>query len=242
MFYSKQHDLYINKLNNGEHFKYSRFNNGEIIAASRININGSNCDNHKYFPEMGNELEKILLNYSYSDTYVFEHYKHWYNTNNLVHGYLDNIYQQNKNLKFLDDDFIRKTHEIKPYLFIDLIESFRDKKIVIIGADYLKSLNKFFDFEYIEIPRLNCYLSKDKIISDIKERNKKEDNNIYLFSASMATNIIIDEFKEDNNNSYIDWGSVWDTFFIGKNYSYLRKRSSSNMEIYKNYYNKYLIL
>lgn len=241
MFYKEEFDKYINKLKNSEHFKYSRFNDGEIIAASGVDPNGANCDNHKYFPSMGQELDSILSNYTYSDDYILEHYRHWYDNNFLVNKYLNHKYQQNPNLKFVDDDFIRKTHENEPEKYVDLIESFRDKKVIIVGSEYLTELNKYFNFKYIQIPQRNCYLQKDYIINQIEILNKTYTNIIYLFSASMATNIIIDHFKEDKNNTYIDWGSVWDTFFVGDKYKFLRKRSSSNKDKYLNIYKDYLI-
>jgi hypothetical protein len=57
----------------------------------------------------------------------------------------------------------------------------------------------------------------------------------------MPTKIFIDYFKEDKSNSYIDWGSVWDTFFVSEKYKFIRKRSTSNKNNVINNYKEYLI-
>ena len=84
-------------------------------------------------------------------------------------------------------------------------------------------------------------MDKDNIIKEIIKINNLSNDNYYLFSASMPTKVIIDVFKEDNKNTYLDWGSVWDTFFISPQYSFIRKRSTSNHNKYLEIYKDYLI-
>ena len=68
-----------------------------------------------------------------------------------------------------------------------------------------------------------------------------ESDLFFLFSASMATNVIIDVLKDDNKNTYLDWGSVWDTFFLSNDYNFIRKRSTSNKKDIIDNYKDYLI-
>lgn len=239
LFFNKSFDYFIDRIKNNEHFRYSRFNDGELIAIIGKSPQGANCDGHKYFPEMGVELKNVLLNYKYSDNYVLESFDYWYKTLPHIKKILQELKMLNSNLKFLHTDFIRIMHEQNPELFLDFLEILKTKKIVIVGPEYLKKLNSFFDFRYISVPHKNCFLQKDRIISEMKKISEKERDVFFLLSASMPANIIIDQFK-DNKNTYLDWGSVWDTFFVSEEYSFIKKRSTSNKKEIIEKYNNFL--
>jgi len=68
LFYNKPFDDFINRILKDEHFKYSRFNDGELIAINGKSPNSANCDGHQYFPEMGSKLKEILLKYNFDET------------------------------------------------------------------------------------------------------------------------------------------------------------------------------
>jgi hypothetical protein len=240
LFYNLPFDYFFEKIKNNQHFKYSRFNDGEITAMIGKRANASNCDGHQYFPEMSKMLNDVLLNYKKDENYILESFIYWYNLLPDVNSYLNHIKFVNKDLSFLKEDFIRITHEKNPELFIDLLNLLKEKKVVVVGPYYLKKLNNFFNFDYIDVPVKNCFLGLNKIIKDVDDC-RKDENIVFLFSASMPTKIIIDYFKYDNKNTYIDWGSVWDTFFISPEYNFIRKRSSSSNEKYRLIYKDYLI-
>lgn len=94
------------------------------------------------------------------------------------------------------------------------MDALSNSNLILVGPTYLTKLNKFLSFNLLEVPSLNCYLDKRRIINEILQINETTQNNVYLFSASMATNAIIDFFKSDNTNTYLDFGSFWDKFFI----------------------------
>ena len=240
LFYSQKFEYYFDKIKNGEHFKYSRYNDGELTAIIGDRPNKSNCDGHQYFPDMSVELKQILINYKESDDYVLESFEHWYDTLPHIKKVLNDLKSHNPQLSFLKDDFIRISHERDPKSFIKLLDVLKTKKLVLVAPFYLGALRKFFDFNHITVPRKNCYLEKDEVIRQIDEARKSKDN-YFLFSASMPTKIMIDTFKDDTENTYLDWGSVWDTFFVSEEYNFIRKRSSSNKEKYKEIYKDYLL-
>jgi hypothetical protein len=240
-FYKLPFEYFFDRIRNNQHFKYSRFNDGELLAINGKNPLGSNCDGHIYFPKMGEQLKEVLLTYSKTDDYFIESFIHWYNKLPHIRNILHGLKEQNNELMFLEDDFIRISHEETPEKFIQLLDVLKNKKMVIVGPEYLKDLNKFFEFRHINVPLKNCYNNINEIIDNIKSISYNEKDIYFLLSASMPANIIIDKFKDNGNNTYLDWGSVWDTFFISPQYSFIRKRSTSNKKEIIDKYKKFLI-
>lgn len=238
IFYEKSFDYFLNRIENNEHFRYSRFNDGELIAIIGKTPQGANCDGHQYFPEMGKELKEILLKYKFDENYILESFDHWYNVLPHIKKIIHELKTSNPELSFLNTDFIRISHEQEPENFIEMLEILKTKKMVIVGPSYLMNLNKYFDFRFIEVPIKNCYVEKNRIVDDIKKICEVENDNFFLFSASMPANIIINSFN-DNKNTYLDWGSVWDTFFNSSEFNYIKKRSTSNKLNIINKYKKY---
>lgn len=242
-FFRKDFEYFYSKIKNNQPFKYARYNDSEIIALIGKFDDRANCDGHQYFKEMSVDLNNALLDYKYSENYILESGKVWYEQDYLKE-YMDKLKCINPELIFLDTCFIDWTHNYEFNNFLSLLELLKSKEIVIVGPKYLLNLNKFFPhFNHIEVPLKNCYLSKNNIIESIKNINSLRDNNIYIISASMATNVIIDNFKNDNKNTYIDWGCIWDTFFVSPEYSYIVKRAKilHNYDALKNVYKNYLI-
>ncbi|MFW6219867.1 MAG: hypothetical protein ACOC33_03425 [bacterium] len=240
IFYKKHFEYFINRIEKNNHFRYSRFNDGELIAIIGHSSHGVNCDGHQYFPEMGKKLKDVLLNYKFNENYILESFDYWYNVLPHIKIVLHKLIIQNPELKFLNTDFIRISHEQHPDKFINLLNILKEKKIVIVGPSYLKKLEKFLTFRFIEVPIKNCYLEINRITKDIKKISDIENDVFFLLSASMPANIIIDNFN-DNRNTYLDWGSVWDTFYSVQEYPFIKKRSTSNHEKYNKIYRDFLI-
>jgi hypothetical protein len=85
--------------------------------------------------------------------------------------------------------------------------------VVYIGNSDLKSLP--FVNEFITIPKANVWNFKDSVMRKIKD-TLTDEYKVYLFSAGMASNVMIHElWKSHPNNAYIDVGSVFDRY-VGK--------------------------
>lgn len=240
IFYSKPFEYFLQKMENNEHFRYSRFNDGELTAIIGQSPNRANCDGHRYFPQMGQELKDVLLNYKADENYILEAFDHWYYKLPHIKQVLHDLVEANPELKFLNTDFIRIAHEQYPERFIQVLDVLREKNVVVVGPAYLTNLNKHFSFRYIDVPLKNCYMAMDRITENVERIACVEDDVFFLFSASMPANIIIDGF-DDNRNTYLDWGSVWDTFFVSPEFSFIRQRSDADKLAANNLYKNYLL-
>jgi len=243
IYYSQDVEYFFDKILNDKHFKYARYNDGELIAVIGKSPNRANIDEHQYFPEMTKDLKNALLNYKKSEDYILVSQIGWYNHKPEYKNIVDEITKINPDVKFSDKCFMSHSHYNDPSNFIKFIDLMKTKKVVIVGPNYLGKMKRIFpNFQHIEVPQKNCYLKKKEIIESINNLNKSSNNNYYLFSASMATNAIIDVFKNDTQNTYLDCGAVWDTFFISPEYSFIKKRTPCKREQLKlnEFYKEYL--
>ena len=242
----KHIDYFIDRLENKRFFSYSRFNDGELICAikqveeSMCVDHKKNCDQHEYFPKMGKELLHTL-NRSNCEDYFIQYLSDWiddetfkeHNEILINNSLLNGIYQKT--------DFLQLALRHEPELFRKMLKVINEYKIMIVGPAYLKNINFLKVTNFIEIPTHNCYLKKDEVLQQIKEHLTED--YVVLFSASMLTNVLIDELHDHNKdkNFLIDAGSVWDIFFKDTNPE-IRQRTPNNInydkykEVYEDYF------
>ena len=94
-----------------------------------------------------------------------------------------------------------------------LIEQLEKMNFVIVSEASKRELPMNYT-DFIEVPKTNCFLEKDRIKNDMIEMCKKYDNIVFGLSASMATNVIVDElFPIIGDKCWmIDFGSIWEPY------------------------------
>ena len=192
-------DFYINKINNNEHFSFTRWGDGEWLCA------------------VGKGLITALSNNNY--------YKAIWPT---THG------QIQKNLKYihkvLNDNNIKEIEWVNAIVWEDLViregidklkNALESRNFIIVSNPPKRNLGiKHIDF--IEVPDVNCFLDKERIKKEMLEMSKKYDNCVFGISASMTTNVIVDELYNliGKSSTMIDFGSIWDPFIGVRSRSY----------------------
>ncbi len=203
-------EFYINKLKNNEKFSFTRWGDGEWSCL--FGAQGENCDKHKYFPDMAEDLKCVFE----------EHKGYVLATWPLNRPMMKNISQYI--LRFLEtNELIFDWHDatvweeaamdgtIKP-----LIKQLEKMDFIIVSESSKRRLSiKYKDF--IEIPSVDCYLEKENIKKNMIRLCNKYKYPVFGLSASMATNVIIDELYNEIGDScwMIDFGSIWEPY-IGK--------------------------
>lgn len=234
IFFDYSPDLYIKKIQNKEYFSYSRFNDGELIAAIKQTDIGKslqtekNCDNHKYFPEMGKELLESLK-YGNDKNYIIQYLWGWIR-NNQFNQYTEFLIQ-NKFItgSYQKSDFLQHMLRYEPEKFKIFINEIKKYDIVFVGPSYTSEITFLGKYKHIQIPQVNCYLEKKSIINNIEK--EITGNQMILFAASMTTNVLIMELfqKYGNDNFMIDIGSLFDIFFLDKNKSIKQRTDNLTM-------------
>ena len=208
---------YLNKLQNGEFFSFSRWGDGEWICVS--GGKGQNCDGHSYFPEMSQCLRNALSN-------DLGYYKALFEPSNIQ------VSQNQHWLKPLLTKFGSKVNwvlaDVWEYLVKDkgineLVSQLNSMNYIIVSEKCKRKLNINYK-DFIEIPSQNCFLEKENIKNQMIAMTEKYKMPVFGLSASMASNVIIDElFPIIGDKCWmIDFGSIWDPFCKGLTRSYHR--------------------
>ena len=204
-----------------------------------------NCDLHQYFKEMNKGLQEALTNeenimyceqHKYifqisidSMIYIMENKRDHITDNNITLKYtltrlneLKDIIKVKRNKWEGHGELINCDMYTNPINVVKFIDILNTKNIILIGPEYLTKFQLLNVKKYILIPMHNCFLEKDRIMKEIEDSMNEfeniEQSCVFLFSASMATNYMIDKlFKRSlDKHTMIDVGSLWDNFMSTK--------------------------
>jgi|TARA_R110000824_G_scaffold56467_4_gene154601 hypothetical protein len=201
---------YVELLKRNHKFSYTRWGDGEWGCV--FGAEGQNIDKHKYFPEMAECLRTALKNdkgyqkatWPYSapmlnnikpqvEEYLSKHKlsKDWYDA------------------RVWEDACLDSTIDL-------LVQQMETMNVVFITEpDKRKLPIKYVGF--IDIPSVDCFLAKEDIKTAMRTALTQYDDIVFAFSASMATNVIVDEMYDEIGDRcwMIDFGSIWEPL-IGK--------------------------
>jgi len=204
----------LKNIKNNKTFTYARYGDGEWNAI--LGEKGQNCDQHKYFPEMGSRLKSI----------IDKKPKYYIGLQSIA----NNIYA-GRHIEF--DRLVAKNKWCSTEIFTEasiagtfnqFFEALVQKNIIFVGNWHtFKNLLQITSTP-ITIPEIDCWNNYEKILSELaaKIREYKFDNLIILYSASMMTNVLIDDIYGAYGNALtqIDMGSVFDPYVGRKTRTY----------------------
>jgi len=201
-------DYFVNKIQNGEKFSFSRFGDGEWSAV--LLKDGANCDGHNYSKPLSLALNDALKNpknyyYGMQD----------YALKNLGRDIISYIKKEKNSIEWYNASIFHDANsagELNTF-----IKVLRTKRVVVIGPEYLKNLSLFPVADFVAIPEVNCFDAYDEIKTGILDADVSKENTVYLFSASMASNALIHDLYDQlgEENWLLDVGALWD-IYVGK--------------------------
>lgn len=199
----------IQKLKDGEPFKFSRWGDGEwLCMQGEI---GENRDGNTYLPELGAALVKIVE--SEPDYYMGIQYGVFYNEKYVrgqqqpsLREYMIEKMFELPGINWVNGDVLHQASEFG-YLkqFVDALNG---RKVRYIGADYFREL-PFID-EHLHISETNSFNHNDGFFIERYGMRPVGDDSVYLVSAAMNSNVIINGLHD--NVTAIDIGSVFDPY------------------------------
>ena len=215
-------DKYLNKLNAGKFFSFSRIGDGEFLSI--LGANRTNSSGHQLgLPELKKRLTNVILNpgkYMYATRFnaLFTEVN-----NKNMYTFLK---ENNSKIKWYDCKIFSRANKFGD--LYPVINQLNKMNVVFIGNSKLRPINKFLQYnDFIEIPYKQCFSATEKVKQKILDYCNKKNYKptVFAFSASVATCVMIHELYPLIGDKcwLIDFGSVWDVYVGEKSRRYLKK-------------------
>ena len=214
-------DDYINILKSGEPFTLGKFGDGELFALFKSlgwlkpNEHGNhNADRHQYFTDMGLAIHDTFIN---EKGYAKLCHPDWFTgdgngkqTAQLFKRYIEEFKVNPPNMhsavnSFYDDAESGNLGKLKEQL---------EKMNFVIVSEGRKRRLPIKHVDFVEVPLINAWLEKDRIIDEMKHVADKYDDVVFGISAGMPSLPIQDQLYPviGDKCTMISFGSIWDPY------------------------------
>lgn len=212
------YELLIERIKSGQNFSFSRWGDGEFLCIKSA-FEGTerkfNTDGHLYFKDLGQELALVLSKYNkHSDYFQALQSMATRDLPEVVEKY----FYPFVDYPYVDSDMLHKSSIYGTFSeFLNALKG-RDR-IILVGPDRLKALDKYFKFTHVVIPDSNCWESFDSVLKKLRLASP---NSLVIYSASMMSNVLIDRMWDrfGNTITQIDCGSVFEPYIGHSNRRY----------------------
>jgi len=226
----KQQKFFTDKIKNKEPFCLLRFNDGELkIIFERMRIDQREYGGFLFTP--GNDIDKIIsaqlyvaLVYKGEDYYIYIPYKR---INLKKEPYFETARALiRQDLKYiLDyDDIWGGSGEITAMFLDKIFDLINNNKFNLICNERIDKIDLKLKFNNIIKIKVDCWRVQYKqVVRDFLDLVLKSNNEVFLIAAGAFSEILIFyAWQLNKHNIYIDIGSLFDPFFIGKTRGYYR--------------------
>jgi hypothetical protein len=218
----------LKRLRENQPFSFSRWGDGEWEAVLNLKDQSeANCDGHQYFDSMRVELQNIIKK---KVPYMLGMQRLAYHK--MMGRKIDHFLRSNKlkanDLWWVDADVFHDASmggRIMP-----LFEELKKKNIILVGPAYLKEF-KHFNFDFVEIPQVNAWTERERIIGEIKTIIDHKKVDAVLFCAGMTSNWFVDQLHGNFPGFILDIGSLLDPFVGKKTRNYHKKLGKKYQEL-----------
>jgi hypothetical protein len=199
-------------------FSFSRWGDGEWRSVLSPGGNNTNCDGHKFFPAMGEQLRQILFK---KPTYRIGMQPL---AIKLFAAHIDKFLRDAllTDLQWYDSDVF---HKGAIYGKLDqIVQAVASRKVLLVGPKHLAKV-PFPCWKQVFVPSKNVYLRLESILRQVDGLLAgKEEPVLVSISASMPAEIMVDRLhkKYGHLHTIVDFGSLWDPLVGVKSRTYMR--------------------
>lgn len=199
-------DYYVEGLRSDKPFTFVRYGDGEFRVIHQVHeANRVRCSGAEAYPQYAADLRTTL------DEPRACHR----GLQGMAVRTAPHLIEPWADLEWVDSDVLHHAN-IKGQLY-PFVEQIQRMRTCMIGPDYLKGLDFLQINWHIDTEKRHCYLQKEALLEQLQEIDKKQQPDIYLFSASGLTNILIWRLLPlyGGKRFMIDCGSMWEPY-VGK--------------------------
>lgn len=204
------YDWMIEQLKANKSFKFARYGDGEWNCI--FGKPGQNCDGHKYFPDLGESLRRVVLS---EPQYVvgMQPLSMSYERADQIREFCAGL-----RINWVNADVLHNASiDGELHRFIDVLKG---KYLILVGPAHLSSF--WSQCVHIVIPSTNCWMEYESVRQQIEFHIDGVNNAVVLLAASMMSEVLIDDFA-DHHHTFIDIGSVLDPYVGVKSRRYHHK-------------------
>lgn len=214
-------EYYVNLIKEEKNFTLSKIGDGELICMFKAigwldgsQFGNQNTDRHHYFNDMGLALHNTFINEQ-------GYYKYFHP------GWMDSTIND-KHLCYLLQKYVKEFNISPPNLSDSRISFYRsaeagklgplkmelEKRDFIMVSENRKRKLDIKVVDFIETPKTNAWLDKDRIKDEMLEMVEKHNDVVFGLSLGMPSVVIIDELFPiiGDKCTMINFGSMWDPF------------------------------
>lgn len=205
---------YVDRIVNRQVYSFSRWGDGEWRAAlHRRSPTHANCDKHRFFKPMNQQLEQVLLDQPAYEMGIQALALKCYGP--AIRNF---IRKRCPKITWHDSDVFHKA-SVKGQL-APLLSALREAPLLMVGPAYLQKIEPLLKYEvFVNVPQRNCYRELDRIRREVLAAAKDMPQPfVCSISASMPAEILIHQLYPSLGRTafLIDFGSLYDPF-VGNN-------------------------
>lgn len=206
---STQLSEYLGKLDREEPFSFTRYWDGEM--ACMVGRTGRNVDSCDYTDALRLALIATIVNNK--PYYHAVYFPMWHRgTVNLRRCFAELLIKLGSRVEWHDAMVFQRAFELGA--FYAVIKALRKRNCVLVGGSHLRPVTDLLGLKgFIEAPRQNAFEQAGRIKDEIRDAALNVKNPVFLFSAGMATNCVVDDLYGEAGMAkatMVDMGSVWD--------------------------------
>lgn len=199
-------DTVLDHIRSESPFSLSRWGDGEWHSVLGTHKR-RNCDQHRFFPEMGVSLANILRSkpkYSVGIQPLAlktmgDRINRWLSKNSVDLIWSDaDVFHLGAMAGRLDE----------------IVDAVFSRNLLLVGPTHLAQLQSRLNYNhFVAVPSRDCFRAVDKIVTRASAWLDNQDQpSLVAISASMPAEIILDRLYSVHGNyhSFVDFGSLWD--------------------------------
>lgn len=221
-------DLFREYLENGRHFAFTKFGDGEIICMLDLYQEGdTNCDKQSYSKPLSDKLWDAINFFSR------KHFVYIGKWDDLFSTHFDNALSR-KRIQLNYVPYATLLHIEwndlnKVKCFYETLKNVGDK--VYVCPEKLNEAKSFLNCDIVNVKGNQAFSDYEMV----RDRLLKSNYSVFMYSCGLMSKVLIaDILKEKPNTTHIDIGSGLDNMFLGITRSYqLDKTEIQNLYKWK---------